>query len=177
METSVLRRLLTDYPAFCEIAVKLQWAEAQCTFYDLAKKYPLGCDLWRIHFPAGDVSAHFSERLVQALLMRIAQNEEWEPDFWQIPAHERAYCLTAGAALYRAEIFCTEPPLQHVTGAELLRLIQDYSSGDPEAPPAELRRLIETGESISLSGAPCNDRDILTVTQDTILLMSCGIWD
>lgn len=97
--TAALREILSSYPRFCTFTVDLHWAEAACILNDdWSSRYPNGCNAYAVRFAEGDVQAHLPERFVQALLMRNADFEGWEPDFWQIPAHERAEWLTNSAS-------------------------------------------------------------------------------
>ena len=66
---------------------------------NFSPQYPNGCNVYAVRFTAADVQEHLPERFMQALLMRNADFEGWKPDFWQIPAHERAYDLTDGASM------------------------------------------------------------------------------
>lgn len=177
-DTAALREIRTNYPRFCEIAVSLQWAEAVCIFdYHQSSRYPNGCNVYAVRFSAGDVQAHLPERFLQALLMRNADFEGWEPDFWQIPAHERAQWLTDCAPELRRAFLLTALRMQPLDADTLLQDIAEYSGN--KSLPGPALQVIRSGESIELGGDAWYpvDHEVLTVTPDTILLTEYGVWD
>lgn len=177
MDSELIYTLLTDYDTFTEIALRLEWAEAACESYDLSPRYPIGCMVQVIRFRAGDMQAHFAERFVQAVLMRIADSNEWQPDFWQIPIEERRECLTKGEQLYRNELSYREVRLQPVSGQALWERIQGDAGERVRALPHDLRGLIVQGQSIELGGTWELDHDVMTVTSDALIFTNYGIWD
>jgi hypothetical protein len=170
--------MLSSYPRFCEIAVNLQWAEAACIYDgDLSSRYPKGCNIFAVRFAAGDVQAHLPERFVQALLMRNADGEGWEPDFWQIPVHERAQWLTECAPEFRREFLLTALRMQPLDADTLLQEIAAYSGNKPL--PEPVLQLIRSGERIDLGGDDWYpvDHKVLTLTPDTLMITEYGVWD
>lgn len=176
--TAALREILSSYPRFCTFAVDLHWAEAACILNDdWSSRYPNGCNAYAVRFAAGDVQAHLPERFVQALLMRNADFEGWEPDFWQIPAHERAEWLTNSASEFRNDFLLSKLRMQPLDADTLLQEIALYSG--KKQLPEPLLQTLRTGESIELGGDSWNpvDHEVLTITPDTILLTEYGVWD
>ena len=177
LDLTGIRRVLETYPQFCEAAVRLQWADADCTVHDISPWYPVGCTVWEIRFPKTDVRTDLAAHFVQAHLMRTAAEEEWAPDFWQIPAHERAYCLMQGATMYRYSIRYDGLTVCPMEGGALLEYMQDLIGADVSQLPAAVLHLLKTGESIELSRKDDFERDVLTVADRCLLLTCAGIWD
>lgn len=176
--TTVLREILSSYPCFCEVAVNLHWAEAECICdHSFSPRYPNGCNVYAVRFAARDVQEHLPERFVQTLLMRNADFEGWEPDFWQIPAHERAQWLTDCAPEFRRAFLVTALRMQPLDADTLMQDIAAYSGN--KSLPELLLQTVRNGESIDLGGDAWYpvDHDVLTVTPDTILLAGYGVWD
>ena len=177
-DTASLREILSNYPRFCQVAVDLQWAEAACICdKELSSRYPKGCNMYALRFAAADVPEHLPERFVQMLLKRNADFEGWEPDFWQIPAHERAEWLTESAPEFRRAFLLTALRMQPLDADTLLQDIAEYSGNKPL--PEPVVQVIRSGESIELGGDAWYpvDHEVLTVTPDTILLTAYGVWD
>lgn len=105
-----LRGIVSHYDRCTDIAVPLEWADAQLSCCDLT---PLLAGeeylrLFSVRFETGYLHEHFAEAFVQMMLMTMAYYEEWEMDFWaRISPEERARILAEAENFYR-EYLCFE---------------------------------------------------------------------
>lgn len=105
-----LRGIIGHYDRCTDIAVPLEWADAQLSCCDvtplLAREEYLR--LFAVRFETGYLHGHFAEAFVQTMLMAMAYHEGWEMDFWaRISPEERARVLAEAEDFYR-EYLCFE---------------------------------------------------------------------
>lgn len=177
MDTEQLLEIVNCYPRFRQIAAGLQWVctESENISFDL--QYPFGCALTWVQFPAGYVGAQFAESYVQAVLTKMAYEEEWQPDFWQMPCAEREHCLTNGEKLYRVYMSYDDLRMQPVSGETLLQTICAYANKRKDPLRRPIRSALRNGQSVELGGCYSGDHSVLTVSEDIMILTDYGIWD
>lgn len=104
-----LRSIINHYEKYKEIAVPLQWAEAQASYCDAScYREEWYLRLYVMRFSEGWLQAHFPEAFVQMMLTMITCSEEWEPDHWaNLTPEERLQYMVKSEAFFR-EYLCFE---------------------------------------------------------------------
>ncbi len=171
---NMLEKLIGHYDRFSRIAAELEWNEAFLQIYDLSPAPPVGCVLYLIRFPK--CSSMREKHIVQAMLMKLAAEEELAPDFWDIFPFERARLLKNGRSMYEQCVQFYDRRVMPLCANTVLRQIGwDLPSGT--VIPDAAKRVIWDGLCVELGGCYGGDHSLICTTHSEILLIDHGIWD
>jgi hypothetical protein len=179
MIQEALKVLIGNYGEFCRIAADITFAKTDLKHLDWYNKYPVGITLTMVTFPEGFVKKSPEAAMVQCMLMKIASEEGWTQDFWDVTHEERQEYLTNGELLYIDCVKYAQERLCPVTSEHMCNEIKWYAgkNGIPEGSYEEVLSIVRSGENIDIGGQRSCDHTYISVAGDTILLSEMGIWD
>lgn len=103
-----VRSLINNYEQFRIIALNLNRVPIDTEYIHESYEPEKVWSIHKIHFPNGYVAEHTGEAIVQSLFKVMADNEEWEEDFWEkTPYDERLSLLDNSKQLF-CEYICYE---------------------------------------------------------------------
>ena len=179
MIKDTLELLIGDYERFSRIAADIAFEKAEPRHFNWYNQYPLGIMLTMVKFPEGFVGSCTEKAMVQCMLMKIAAEEGWTQDFWDVAREERVRYLTEGETLYSCCVRYAQKRLCPVTTEHMCSEIKWYAgkNGIPESDYDEVLSIVRQGENIDIGGDRSCDHTYISVGGDTILLSEMGIWD
>lgn len=171
---NMLEKLIGHYDRFSRVAAELDWKEAYLQTFDLSPAPPVGCMLYLIRFPKcfGMREAH----IVQAMLMKLAAEEELAPDFWDIFPFERARLLKTGRSLYEQCVQFHDRRVMPLCANTVLRQMCWHLPAGTVI-PAAAKKVIWDGLCCELGGCYSGDHSLICTAAQEILLIDHGIWD
>lgn len=177
MYIDILKQIINNYERFKEIAVNLECVVVNSVHLDWYKKYPVGITVDIINFPEGYVKNNFEKAYVQAVMSYIAWAEEWKQNFWNLTAEKRLFCLTKG----RLEDYISykEVRMKSVTEEYLIKEIKWHAEENsiPESEVSSVIPYLTGAENIEIGGCYYRDHTFISVKDNSIMLLDCGIWD
>lgn len=179
MYADTLKKIVNNYEYYKNIAVNLEWIEFNSRYYDWYKKYPVGISVSIYEFPEGYIKDNFEKAYTQTVLLQMAYCEEWEQDFWKIPPSERLQYMTQAENFYSDYITYKELRMKPVTEDYLIQQIK-WHAGENDIPESEVNLVIPylTGaENIEIGGGYSEDHTFISIKDNSIMIIDCGIWD
>lgn len=179
MYIDILKKIVNHYDYCRNIAVNLEWAEFNSRYYDWYKNYPVGIYVTVCDFPDGYVKNHFEQAYVQAVLTYIAYVEEFNEDFRNTPSAELLEYMTLGESFYSGYFTYKELRMESVTEEYLINQIrwQAESNFASESDINSVIPYVTGAENIEIGGCYCHDHTFISVKDNSIMLVKCGIWD
>jgi len=170
---NILRSLINNYEQFQIIASNLNWVHTDTEFIDASQRQnEVFWGIHKIHFPKGYVAEYTKEAIVQSLLKVMADDEEWNDDFWEkISYEERLYCLNNAKQLYSEYIRYEKLKLNELCFQDFLDDIHSWGLHDERAD--QLIAQFYDAEVIVLGGngyyGP--DENWIAIQNDTIVFI------
>ncbi|MCM1315022.1 MAG: hypothetical protein NC244_06605 [Alistipes senegalensis] len=179
MYIDILKQIVNNYERYKNIAVNLEWVENYSKYYDWFKKYPLGMIVSIYDFPENYVRDNFEQAYVQTVLTYMAYMEEFKEDFWKIPSSERLQYLTQAENFYSDYITYKEYRMKPVTEDYLIKEIKCHAKmfNIPESEVNSVIPYLTGAENIEIGGSYCGDHTFISIKDNSIMLLECGIWD
>ncbi|MDE6780219.1 MAG: hypothetical protein K2J40_01985 [Ruminococcus sp.] len=179
MYIDILKKIVNNYDYYKDIAVNLEWTETYSKYYDWFKKYPIGMFVSIYDFPENYVRDNFEQAYVQTVLMYMAYCEEWEQDFWKIPYSERLQYMTQAKDFYADYMTYKEYRMKAVTEEYLINEIKCHAEmyNIPESKVNSVIPYLTGAENIEIGGYYFGDHTFISIKDNSIMLVDCGIWD
>ena len=177
MYIDILKQIVNNYERYKKIAVNLEWVEFNSKFYNWYE-YPHGMIVTVCDFPKNYVKENSEQAYVQAVLCNMAYQEEWEQDFWKITSSERLEYMTQANSLYSDYMTYKEYRMKPVTEDYLINEIKLHAD-KYSIPENEVNSVIPylTGtENIEIGGFYGCDSTFISIKDNSIMLLECGIW-
>lgn len=177
-----LNELIGNYDKFAQIAVEIPWFPVEEMHEDWQKpRTYLGFIVDLVHFPKGYVEQNFKEAYVRAALCSIIHSEEWERDCFAISREERrkCFCNERFGKLYGEYVNFRETRLL-IRDEEYLRKEINFFAGENGFSLDEQGKYLSYARNaviVELGGCYSGDYVYLVVKEDSIMLISCGVWD
>lgn len=177
-----IRDSIENYEAFKELALDIRFRKADRRFYSWEQGVE-GMVVHLFRFVDGINEDNFVETITQCRLMRMADNEEWEDDFWD-SMEDRLIVLNSPMCI-RDDLIIKEVHLRPLDTKECLDtvryLMKTYSPvKDFFYPTADTQDticdIIRKSQHIELGK---NDMVLmwLSVSEDTVLTIEFGVYD
>ncbi len=169
---NVLRSLINNYEQFRNIASNLNWVHTDTEFIDVSQRQ--NEVFWGIHeicFSKGYVAEYTKEAVVQSLLKAMADNEEWEDNFWEkLSLEERLYCLDNGKQLYSEYVCYKKLKLNLLSFQDFLDDIHSWGLHDDRA--EQFICQFSDADIIALGGNGYGpDENWIAIQDDTIVFV------
>lgn len=177
-----LNELIGNYNKFAQIAVEIPWFLVEEVHADWQKpRTYLGFTVDLVHFPKGYVEQNFKEAYVRAALCSVIHSEEWERDCFNISREERMKCFCAehSEEMYSEYVDFKETRL-FIRDEEYLKKEINFFAGENGFSLDEQEKYLSYAQNaviIELGGCYSGDYVYLVVKDDSIMLISCGVWD
>ena len=182
-----IRDSIENYEVFKELALDIRFREADMRLYVWSQNV-LGISVYLFRFADGINEDNIVETITQCRLMRMADNEEWKDDFWDVSRDDRLFILNA-PIFQRDDLIINEVVLKTLDTEECLNtvrgLMNDYSPVEDLFSPVEdtstdikdtICDIIRKSQHIELSYDGLI-RMRLSVSEDMVLIIEHGIWD
>ena len=178
-----IRDSLENYEMFKEIALDLRFRKAERRFYTWSQNV-LGIIVHMFRFEDGINEDNIVETITQCRLMRVADNEEWEDDFWDV-RDDRLIVLDAPKFVSGSLIF-NRVGLRPLDTEECLGTVRELmDTYTPEKdifyPTADTKDticdIIRRSQNIELGDIYSMVRMWLSVSEDTVLTIEYGVFD
>ena len=179
MYIDILKQIVNNYECYKNIAVNLEWAEIQSSGYNWYKKYPVGIYGIICEFPEGYIKDNFEQAYVQTVLSQMAYSEEFEDDFRNIPSSELLKYMTQYEYSYACYMSYDELRMKSVTEDYLIQQIK-WHAGENDIPESDINSVISYvigAENIEIGGSYCEDHTFISIKNNSIMIIECGIWD
>lgn len=170
-----LKKVLSDYNEFCNIAENIEWIDIIEEHENWFKTYPLVIFIDLYEFPNGYIKNNIVSAYVRAVLSSMAFYEEWDKDFWNISQSERKEALTKGESLYKPYAVIPEIHFIQRDWKYIVKEIEYFASQN-KIPFSEQKKYInkfENAEVIEI-GSRCNDFIYMAIKNDLMLIVECG---
>ncbi len=175
---AALKNIVSNYDAFCLVAKNIEWISIK-PHYDDWFYCALGMYLYTFEFPQEYIQNHPQQAYVRALFSRIAFDEEWDNDFWNIPQTERTFYLEKGSAFYKSYAIPRELRLIKRDWNYLANEMKDFAQIN-KIPFSKQKPYIEQFEHaavIEIGGVYHGDSEYLAIKDNHMLMVNCGCWD
>lgn len=178
-----IRDSIANYDVFQELALDIRFRKADRRFYS----WEQGVEGMVVHlfkFADGIKEDNIVETITQCRLMRVANNEEWDDDFWDV-REDRLLTLDAPDFVSGGLIF-KKVILKPLDTEECLRTVSEFmNTYTPEKdifyPTAETNEticeIIRKSQNIELGDIYSMVRMWLSVSEDTVLTIEFGVYD
>lgn len=179
MYIDILKKIVNHYEYYKNIAVNLEWAEFNSRYYDWFQKYPIGIYVAVCEFQEGYVKDNFEQAYMQTVLTYMAYINEFEEDFRNTPSDELLKYMTEAEDFYSAYITYEELRMIPVMEEYLINQIWFYAESN-DVSESEINSVIPyvTGaENIEIGGLFCRDHTFISIKDNSIMLIKCGVWD
>ncbi|MDE6501073.1 MAG: hypothetical protein K2L10_03210 [Ruminococcus sp.] len=177
MYIDILKRIVNNYEHYKNIAVNLEWAEFSSKYYDWYE-YPYGMIVTVCDFPDGYVKNNFKQAYVQTVLCNMAYHEEWEQDFWKIPSSERLQYMKQANSFYADYMTYKEYRMKPITKDYLINEIKLHADkySIPENEVNSVISYLTGAENIEIGGCDFRDHTFISIKDNSIMLLECGVW-
>lgn len=174
-EAALLKKAISDYKEFCNIAEKLDWIDVGVHHEDWWNVGVLGIYVDTFEFPKGYIESNLVEAYVRTVLSSMAIYEEWDKNYWDIPLSERRECLEKGQWLYESYAVFKEIRLKQRDWNYLANEVRNYAdeNGIAVSKQEQYIDIIRNSFAIELSG----DFEYLAIKNNLMLIVTCGCWD
>lgn len=176
-----IRSSIENYEEFKKIALDINFRKAEMQLYSWVKNV-LGIQVYLFRFADGINEDNLAETVVQCRLMKMAEDEEWKNDFWDISRDDRL--ITLNAPSFRDfDLIIKEVRLIPLDTEEYLDTVEnklsEYEPSEGTLPDITdtICGIIRKSENIELGGFYGMDHMCLSVCDDTILIVEYGVWD
>ena len=178
-----IRDSIENYDVFKELALNLRFRKADRRFYSWSQDV-LGMVVHIFRFADSINEDHIAETVTQCRLMRVADNEEWDDDFWDV-RDDRLLTLDAPDFVSGGLIF-KKVILKPLDPEECLSTVRDFMNiytpdKDIFYPTAETNEticdIIRKSQNIELGDIYSMVRMWLSVSEDTVLAIEFGVYD
>jgi len=178
-----IRNSIENYEVFKELALDIRFRKADRRFYSWSQDV-LGMVVHIFRFADSINEDNIAETVTQCRLMRVADNEEWDDDFWDV-RDDRLITLDApdfvsGSLIFKKVIL---RPLDTEQGLGTVREFMDTYSPEKDifTPTAETKDticdIIRKSQLIELGDIYSTVRMWLSVSEDTVLTIEFGVYD
>ena len=179
MYTDILKKIINNYEYYKNIAVNLEWVETESKFYDWVNSingiYFIVCN-----FPENHVKNNFEQAYVQTILKYMDyMGRRWDKDSKDITPAELPEDMTKNKYRYEQYIIYHELRLKSVTEDYLIKEIKWYA-GENDIPENEVNSVIPYligAENIEIGGDYSEDYSFISIKDNSIMLIYCGLWD
>ena len=174
-----IRDSIENYEVFKELALDIRFRKAEMQFYAWFLKV-LGIEVYLFRFADGINENNLVETIVQCRLMKMAEDEEWKEDFWDVSRDDRLFILNA---FRDYDLFIREVRLIPLDTEEYLNMVKcmfaEYEPSEDTDPDMAdtICSIIRKSQNIELGGCYSGDHMCLSVSDDTVLIVEHGIWD
>ncbi|MDE6425312.1 MAG: hypothetical protein K2K89_04130 [Ruminococcus sp.] len=179
MYIDILKKIVNNYEYYKNIAVNLEWVEFSSKFYDWYE-YPIGAYVIICDFPENYIKNNFEQAYVQTVLKYMDyMGRRWNKDSQDIKPAELPEDMTKNKDLYEEYITYNELRMKYVTENYLIQQIK-WHTEDNDIPESEINSVIPylTGaENIEIGGGYSEDHTFISIKDNSIMLIDCGIWD
>lgn len=175
---AALKNIVSNYDVFCLVAKNIEWISIK-SHYDDWFYCALGMYLYTFEFPQEYIQNHPAQAYVRALFSRMAFDEEWDNDFWDIPQMERTFYLKKGSSFYKSYAIPKQLRLIKRDWNYLANEIKDFAQIN-NIPFSKQKPYIEQFENaavIEIGGAYHGDSEYLAIKDNYMLMVNCGCWD
>lgn len=172
-----LMKIINHYDVYKQIAVNLEWVDAEEKHMLLYYKYPLGFSADFYKFPKGYLKDNFENAYVQSVLMGMGDSEEWAPDFWKIPKEEREYCLTVAENLYKGYICYEDFDIKEVTVEYIIDLMIGYIKKSVQTENCNWVKDFVAKAEKNIELVNFREKHFVSFFEDEIMAIEFGIYD
>ncbi len=175
-----IRDSIENYEVFKEIALDIRFRKAEMQLYAWFKGV-LGIEVYLFRFADRINDNNLVETIVQCRLMKMAEDEEWKDDFWDISRDERLFTLNV-PSFRDFDLIIEEVRLIPLDTKEYLDTVEyRLSEYEPsEDTPSDIKDticdIIRKSQNIELGEVYGMTHMCLSVSEDTILIIEHGIW-
>lgn len=179
MYIDILKKIVNHYEYYRNIAVNLEWAEFNSKYYDWFQKYPIGIFVAVCEFQKGYVKNNFEQAYVQTVLTYMAYIEEFKEDFRNTPSDELLKYMTQAEDFYSNYMTYKELRMIPVTEEYLINQIWFYAESNSvsESDINSVIPYVTGAENIEIGGYYGLDYTFISVKDNSIMLVDCGVWD
>ena len=179
-----IRDSIENYEAFKELALNIRFRKADRRFYSWSHNVE-GMVVHLFKFADSINEDNIVEKITQCRLMRVADNEEWEDDFWDV-RDDRLIILNAPPNCISGGLIFKRVNLKPLDTEECLRTVSEFMNiYTPEKdifyPTAETNEticeIIRKSQNIELGDIYSMVRMRLSVSEDTVLTIEFGVYD
>ena len=175
-----IRDSIEDYEVFKSLALDIRFRKAEMQLFAWENSV-LGMDVYLFRFADVINDDNLVDTIVQCRLMKMAEDEEWKEDFWDVSREDRLITLNI-PAFRDYDLIIKEVRLNPLETEDFLRTVEmkmaDYNltAGAPEMQKT-ICDIIRKSENIELGGCYSGDHMCLSVSVDAVLIIEYGIWD
>ena len=181
MIIDTIRDSIENYEVFKELALDIRFRKADMRLYAWSKNV-LGISVYLFRFADNINEYNIVETITQCRLMRMADNEEWKDDFWDISMDDRMFILNE-PNFQRDDLIIKEVILSPLDAEECLNtvggLMNIYSPVEDTSVDIKdtICDIIRKSQHINLGNDSIMGHMWLSVSDDTILIIEHGIYD
>lgn len=175
-----VRDSIENYEVFKDLALNIRFRKADIRCYVWSQKV-LGILVYLFRFADSINEDNIVETIVQCRLMRMADNEEWKDDFWDISKDDRLITLNSPTFM-RDDLIIREVRLTPLDTEECLNTVRNlmnrYSPVKDNSADIKdtICDIIRKSQNIEL-GDDGLEKMWLSVSDNTILIVEHGIWN
>ncbi|MDE5768101.1 MAG: hypothetical protein K2H82_01825 [Oscillospiraceae bacterium] len=179
MYMDILKKIVNHYDYYKNIAVNLEWTELRTKYHDWYKQYPVGMFVTTFDFPENYVKDNFEQAYVQMVLTDMAHTENFEEGFQNVPSSELLEYMTQNVPFYAEYMTYEELRMTPVTEEYLIEKIKLHADryAVPENEVNAVIPYIMGAENIEIGGHYYGDHTFISIKNNSIMLVECGIWD
>ncbi|MBD5158865.1 MAG: hypothetical protein HDT23_01285 [Ruminococcus sp.] len=179
MYADILKKIVNNYEYYKNIAVNLECVEFSSKFYDWYE-YPVGAYVTICNFPNGYIKNNFEQAYVQTILRYMYyMDRRRNKDLQDITPAELPEDMAKNKYVYEQYITYHELRMNHITEDYLIQKIKSYTEYN-DIPKSEINSVIPylTGAEIIEIGGDCPEEySFISIKDNSIMLIDCGLWD
>ncbi|MDE6087599.1 MAG: hypothetical protein K2G25_04365, partial [Oscillospiraceae bacterium] len=143
------------------------------------QKYPVWMYITIFNFPENYVKDNFEQAYVQMVLTDTAYNENIEEGFQNVPSSELLEYMAQNVPFYAEYMTYEELRMIPVTEEYLIQKIRSHAD-ENSIPKSEVNAVIpylNGAENIEMGGYDYLDHRFISIKDNSIMLVECGIGD
>ena len=174
-----IRDNIENYEVFKELALDIRFRKAEMQLYVWFKGV-LGIEVYLIRFADGINENNLVETIVQCRLMKMAEDEEWKVNFWDVSRDDRLITLNT---FRDSDLIIKEVRLVPLDTEEYLDTVaykmSNFTPSEDTKPDMKdtICDIIRKSVNIELGGFYGGAHMCLSVSDDAILIIEHGVWD